>query len=261
LPHPKPYPKCVFCDAKATSREHAIPKWIGKRLGIKDFLAGGHLGRQSRKQPISFRSYRARVFCKPCNTHFKHLEDAVIPLLEPMARGRALGLGSDSQALLALWAAKTAIALIAANNVENPPEATVVVPKDHRIAVRESGRPSDRVWVGFVPWRGTPIISTGEAVVGERTQAGLTDLEGYVVVLAFASIAFKVAGFTRPVPATHVIRGWNPSIRQFWPLTGATVTWPPPGPPYTNMTLGSLLNFVPVRRSRDQTHATASEES
>lgn len=237
----------MFCGARANSREHAIPKWIGKRLGIKDFLAGGHLGRQSRKQPISFRSYRARVFCKPCNSHFKHLEDQVIPLLEPMAKGRTLSLGPDSQALLGLWAAKTGVALIAANNVENP-DATVVMPLDHRLSIREQGRPSDSVWVGVAPWRGTPVISTGEAVLVEKQQRGFPPPETYVAVLAFASIAFKVVGFIAPPPPPLVIRGWSLNIRQLWPHPARMITWPPPGRPFTPAALGTLLNFVPLRR-------------
>lgn len=247
MSHPKPYPRCVFCDARADSREHAVPKWIGRRLGIKEFLPGGGLGRAPRKQPVSFRSYRARIFCKACNAHFKHLEDEVIPLLEPMAKGRALALNPDSQAVLALWASKTAIALIAANNVENPPDATVEVPADHRASVREHGRPSDAVWVGYVPWQGTAIISTGEAVVHDR-EGRDTPFDSYVVVLAFAKVAFKVTGFMEPLPATQVIEGNVSSISQFWPPMHQMLVWPAPGPPGTNDTLGALLNFLPLRR-------------
>jgi hypothetical protein len=96
---------CIFCGAPADSKEHVIPGWISKRLGIKTFLrqtsAGGRVVPQ--KRPISFASHRKRVFCAAWNTHFKHLEDAVIPLLVPMARSFQLALDSESQQLLALW--------------------------------------------------------------------------------------------------------------------------------------------------------------
>ena len=150
MPHPKPYPLCIFCGARANSREHAIPKWMSKRLGIRDYLFTRSSNLTPRKQPISFASHRARIFCRPCNTHFKHLEDKVIPLLVPMAQGRAtISLDSDSQAILALWAAKTAIALVAAT-----PDLREFVPKAHRESVRRDGVPPVESWVGYVPWRG-----------------------------------------------------------------------------------------------------------
>jgi hypothetical protein len=219
-------------------------------LGIKDFLEGGHLAAgRTRKQPISFASYRKHIFCDCCNQHFKRLEDSVIPLAVPMARGLALGLGVDSQEVLALWASKTAIALIAANNVENPPDSAIFVPTDHCVSVREAGRPSDDVWVGYVPWHGSPIVAAGEAVLVDP-QDGVTKFEAYVVVLAFEKVAFKVVGFTTSVPPTHTIHGNRASISQFWPLPGGLIHWPALGPPATNATLGALLNFVPLRTTR-----------
>lgn len=145
-PPVKAVPKCIFCGAKANSREHVIPAWIAKRLGVKEYLAPGDTvvaGGTPRKQPVSFASYRARIFCSDCNTHFKHLEDAVIPLLVPMAKGLTLSLDQTSQALLALWADKTAMALIAAD-----PSQEDVVPLDRHRAVRE-GRVAENTWVAF----------------------------------------------------------------------------------------------------------------
>lgn len=94
---------CLFCDAPANSKEHVIPEWISKRLGVKDFLypdravSPAHV--RPRKQPISFASFRARIFCGDCNEHFGRLEGAVIPLLVPMARGVVLSLDRDTQTL------------------------------------------------------------------------------------------------------------------------------------------------------------------
>ena len=155
---PKPVrgPACIFCDAKADSYEHVIPAWISKRLGIKAFLSAEDAfvtdERRRRRQPISFASYRARVFCSGCNEHFKHLEDDVIPLLVAMARGRTLSLDQTSQTLLARWAHKTAIALIAAASDSRHP-----VPEQHLTAVRTVGVPGDHCRVSFFSWRGGPV--------------------------------------------------------------------------------------------------------
>jgi hypothetical protein len=110
VPHPRPYPRCIFCDEKANSREHAIPKWIGKRLHMRliEMRPVYQLNIQPRKQPIIFGSHRERIFCKGCNAHFKHLEDEAADLVEWMARGRPIVLGAQEQDLLAQWGAKTA---------------------------------------------------------------------------------------------------------------------------------------------------------
>jgi hypothetical protein len=68
-----------------------MPVWISKQLGVKKFLSAEDAfispNRSRRKQDISFASYRSQCFCGGCNTHFKHLEDAVIPLLVPHGQG------------------------------------------------------------------------------------------------------------------------------------------------------------------------------
>ena len=80
---------CIFCGVVDASHEHVIPRWISKQLGLKDqFVANEALmspRRAPRKQPISFASHRSQCFCDGCNTHFKQLEDSVIPLLVSMA--------------------------------------------------------------------------------------------------------------------------------------------------------------------------------
>jgi hypothetical protein len=59
----QPGDSCIFCGAPADSKEHVIPGWISKRLGIKTFLTqtgcGGRVVRQ--KRPISFASHRKRI--------------------------------------------------------------------------------------------------------------------------------------------------------------------------------------------------------
>jgi hypothetical protein len=144
VPYSTPYPSCIFCGAKANSREHAIPKWISKRFNLKGFAEVLGFGYRQWRHQVSFASHRGHIFCKSCNAHFKQLEDEVIPLLVPMASGGSLNLDSEAQAKLALWAVKTTYALIAMQG------AIEQVPEDHRRAVRELGRPVDEVWVAYV---------------------------------------------------------------------------------------------------------------
>jgi hypothetical protein len=236
---PKQRPTCcIFCSAPADSKEHAVPAWISKRLNIRTFLTqtstGGNVS--PRTQPISFASHRVRIFCTGCNTHFKHLEDAVIPLLVPMARGRHLVLDPRSQQLLGLWATKTAMALIAAT--DGPEDA---VPNQHRRAVRDNAEVPDGVWVGFFPWRGEPTIAAGRFVSADGPQK-----TAYGAVLAFAGVGFTVKGFERPDPP-EALDGDVPPFRQFWPPRSSLIEWPSPVVAERTF-LPALMNFPPPRQ-------------
>lgn len=245
MPHPKPYPRCIFCGARANSREHAVPAWIAKRLGVRDFLDPQTALTHKiapRKQPISFASHRARIFCVGCNTRFKHLEDAVIPLLVPMAQGRIVSLGTEPQGLLAEWAAKTAVALIAATS----PELREAVPAEHRRCIREDARPFGESWIGFFPWRGNALIAGGVGVVAAGEGASY---DAYLSVLAFAKIGFVVTGFMKALSPIDALDGDKPSLIRFWPAGGGLVHWPPVGPPLRpGDDVATLLSTAPLRR-------------
>lgn len=242
---PVPSPQCqlcVFCGAKADSHEHVIPKWISKRLAINDQLAPEDaflVGITRRRQPVSLASYRARIFCVGCNTHFKHLEDEVIPLLVPMAKGVSVALNRDSQALLALWANKTAIALVTANA-----ELRQAIPATHRRAVRQ-GHIADDTWVGFFSWTGGPVLSVGRGDI--RDKAGVAEgRESYMATFAFSKIAFSVMGLSEPIRPDEVIDLEPFPVQQFWPTKAQLLHWPAPSSA-DNRLLPVLLNSVPVR--------------
>jgi hypothetical protein len=239
---------CVFCGTRANSKEHLIPAWISKRLGIKDFLSqrdafiAGGLPR--RTQPISFASHRAEVFCDGCNTHFKTLEDEVIPLLVPMAKGMAMALDYVSQQLLSLWATKTAIALLASTDGLGD-----VVPAGHRRAIREEARVPDEVFVGFFGWSGSPIVATGSPSLRSET----AEHKGYAAILTFAQVGFYVIGLSERLPPSEMIAGDSLPVRQFWPLSNQLVGWPPLVR-LDNAQLPSLLALAPIRRMSDGPH-------
>ena len=121
---------CIFCGAKADSNEHAIPAWVARRLHLKghelEYLAERSQIPSGRKQKISVAGHRARILCKPCNTHFGQLEEEAIPILVWMAMNRAVKLGTDEQRILARWGAKTGFALLATED-----ELRANFPYDH----------------------------------------------------------------------------------------------------------------------------------
>jgi hypothetical protein len=243
-PPTKPAALCIFCGAKADSMEHVVSAWISKQLGIKKFLypdrapRRGDVGRAS--QPISFASFRARIFCKGCNKHFKGLEDQVMPVIVPMARGRSISLDRETQALLALWAAKTAIALIATD-----PKLRDLVPMEHRRAVREESRLPDDIMVGLCAWRGEPAISIGHGGItnprGEKQKRS-----AYMAVLAFAGFGFFVTGFSDSIRPGEIIDGERPPVHQFWPPRTPLFNWPP-SISADERILPGLAGWVPLR--------------
>lgn len=234
--------QCTFCAAPADSREHVVPAWISKRFGITEFLSADDafiVGGTRPKHPISFASYRARVICGPCNSHFKTLEDAVIPLLVPMGRGMTLSLNEESQELLALWAAKTALSLMAAR-----PEGHNLRLHTHGQAVRLGQIPAG-TWIAYMSWHGGPIISTayGGAV---RPALPRSESEIYGVILTFADVGFYVISFLDGVPSGADIGGAPQPLRQCWPVQRRYLSWPPPT--VDNRILPALLSFTPLHR-------------
>jgi hypothetical protein len=214
---PKPE-SCFCCDGPADSSEHLIPEWVSKRLGVRDIVyvveeTDG--GMRRRKQPISFASHRARILCGDCNEHFGLLEQKVIPLLVPMARGVTLSLNAETQALLALWAAKTGAFLSGAE-----PALRDTIPPEHGPTIR-AGKVPPGVWVGFFEWAGGVSLSTSRTAVEGPWGAA----ETYHAILAFAKLGIVVAGLSTPntpkaVPAERAGR-----LHQFWPPCAPLVHW------------------------------------
>lgn len=222
---PKRGGSCIFCGARADSLEHVIPRWISKRLGIRDIISmEGSIqpGPHPRRQPVSFASYRALIFCTGCNTHFKQLEDAVIPILVPMARGLTLSFGEAERALPARWCLKTAIALISAE-----PGDEEKVPLAHRRALREEDRILADTWIGIFRWQGEPVIMTGEGITRNQRRPALVR-EGYAAMLAFEGFGFYVTAFNEPIGPGAQLAGARPPMIRIWPPRGGFTHWPPP---------------------------------
>jgi hypothetical protein len=217
--------RCIFCGAKANSKEHVIPEWISKRLGIKQIISMEGSIQSSpnpRRRPISFGSYRAPIFCEDCNTHFKHLEDAVIPLIVPMAKGLAFSLGAQERELLALWSVKTAVSLLSAE-----PGDQEAVPLEHRKALRERGEFVADTWVGVFRWHGEPVIMSGDGIATNRKNPGLVR-ETYGAMLAFEGFGFYVTAFKEPIGAGARLCGDRPPMLSIWPPRSGLVHWPVP---------------------------------
>jgi hypothetical protein len=214
---------------------------MSKRLGIKDLMISRSGNLPQRRQPISFASHRARIFCSNCNTHFKHLEDEVIPILVPMAQGRTLSLGTDNQTTLALWAAKTAMALVATT-----PGLRDFVPQSQRDSVRYAGVPPAECWAGFVPWRGRAVqVYVSDNTLTSPPQHPAAGNQSWSVVFVFKKAGFKVLGFIDPLPVGYKIDGGAFPVAQVWPRRPGLLHWPSPDPA-READFVKLIAFAPL---------------
>jgi hypothetical protein len=237
---PKPIRLCIFCESKADSREHAIPKWVAKRFPELRAVELYHLPESTisttRRQPIRFSTHRERIFCKGCNKHFKHLEDDALHIIEWMARGRAVQLNDDEQRLVAAWGAKTGYALIAAEK-----EHHELVPRSHMAWLRQHGSPHEDSYVGYGSWnvRAFKGINSQELRSPDNDEIAY---RAYSVVLTFAKLALKVFGLVdSPIPDHHL--GYDrPLLRQVWPPLDRSLVWPTPSIGHAQI-FGQLLTL------------------
>lgn len=213
---------CLFCPEKATTKEHIIPKWLAKACGLR----GAYLGattpdaRAARHQPISFKSHRKRFFCAECQTHFKHLEDAAKPFVEPMCQRSPIELDAEAQRIVARWFAKTGIALIASE-----PKSTDTVPSWQRYVVRQGDSPADGMWVGVAMYDGLAQKDVQTSLDDEPGDAEDEPRMLYSGVLSFGWIAFKLFG----VDKTRAEDRWYryADVTQLWPPDTPLLNWPP----------------------------------
>lgn len=145
------------------------------------------------------------------------LEDVAMPLLVPLARGRTLSLGTDSQELIGLWAAKTAIAIVAADRDLQP-----AIPQEHPRAVR-SGQIPEHTWIFVLRWHGEPLLANAAFLPDDRSEWR----DGYAALLAFREFAMFVVGADSTIPIDVRPITTLPSPLQIWPRTQQFIHWPP----------------------------------
>lgn len=63
--------RCIFCGARVNSREHAIPEWLSKRMGIRELgFHPGHFGEDEGlelRPLIKCEHLKTKQVCKGCN--------------------------------------------------------------------------------------------------------------------------------------------------------------------------------------------------
>lgn len=216
---------CVFCPKDATTYEHVIPAWLPRHLGLSGVILDRRKGKigETRKIDGPFGAIRAKILCDDCQRHFARLEAEVKPLLLPMIDGQPTPAYLYwQQRYIALWATKTAYALLAREGWPLPRE-------EERHWLRETQEPSPWTLVLAVPYGGTELRFIHEPRQWPDIPSEKPDepVETYSVVMVFGRVAFRVFGFLKAPPSFAMGEPrYEDESGRIVPL--AVRFWPPP---------------------------------
>ena len=106
---------CMFCQEQASSKEDIWPQWLTKQFPLSDTSCmeaergGQKLGTWKNKSP---KLLPARCVCGSCNSGWmSKLEVEMKPIVESILDKQLRVLDASSQAVISVWAIKTAMAL------------------------------------------------------------------------------------------------------------------------------------------------------
>jgi len=195
--------RCLFCGSTADGRDRGIPAWTVDHV-------------------ISSR----RCVCETCNGGWmSRLEQAALPLVEPLMRDLPVTLTQDQAATLAAWGVKIAMVL-----ERLTPDATSSFYTDEeRAALRQTWTIPSWTGVWLSRYIGQEAIAVGHTV----ETAGNGRCTGYLTTLANRHVAMQVLsvrghdGHARPMILRAHAGAWARSTIRIWP-TRPHIQWPPP---------------------------------
>lgn len=244
---------CAFCGSiEPLTREHVFGQWVSK-IGL-DLSPVRHkagplngLPRDMGEQP----PYRQTVkkFCASCNNGWmSQLEGAAQRVLTPLVLGELGAIASEDQAVIAMWAQKTALTAMLLSSEEQREGGYGLSQAEYRALYERRDRmePLDasRFWVGryegmagFWAVRVTPLAVR---IPG----APEPDLpQGYAMTIVLGELILHGLRFT--TPALEVDVTMDLGMPQLWP-SHVSVSWPA-GQPCTE---ASFLRFADVKMLR-----------
>lgn len=216
--------QCFCCPAPADSREHVLPAWVARYLG----LAGRKFEHTTARNVAEYgevpaTNFRARILCRTCNGAFGTLEDAAKPRLIPLIDGQNAILDGEDQEVIAAWAVKTVFMQLAATRKRRS------VPIGHRRHLRQTLTPppagcrvgiarygGDRLRLRAGRWVNTPAPGRGD----------MRNVHPYTGVITIGALLLMVWG-ARRVPRDARIELRRHQVRQIWPIAERSLPWPP----------------------------------
>jgi hypothetical protein len=212
---------CIYCGAPATSKEHAIPKWIPRYFGLqREVMEHTRARGIPRIASVRFDDYAGRFYCRDCHTRVNRtIENPAIPVLKRLFPLGAGTLQPEEQQLLAAWGAKTAYA------VWGRMQKRRGVAVAHRRQLIKSGSPHRHVYVSYSRCTGDRIRVIFARTEIKSAQDGATTWV-YDCVLALGNVAIKVWGPAEPARNTKYKTPTSLAAR-VWPPDVEIGRWPP----------------------------------
>lgn len=222
--------RCRFCGQPGASKEHILGRWIGRTYtadpppGLSFHLRHETVtpdGTLKTTKTAKGTAFVTRAFCESCNTGWMaRLEDRVKPVLGAMLLRRVpLTLSVDDQAVLALWATKTALA----SQTQEPHDSMWARAEDFRgLYDKQAPLPGSQVWIGArEQWH--PAMYRGHSTALH----GSEDLDGFGAVVSVRFAVMWVLVPSRPRPPLRLFGPSAMAMKPIWPGLGRTVVWPP----------------------------------
>jgi hypothetical protein len=258
---------CMLCSSVDNpTDEDVIPKWLLRAFKVEEgsTIVSVREEHGAKHDVRTLRHFQVTLdggLCKTCNNErFSGLEQAVQPILEPMAvRCEPAVLDLDSQRLLAVWAVKTVYLLELASRQRYPgarpvegyePSAAEVgwllAQLEQRPARLIEPPPRSMVWLACWDCKTPNAVNRASTVNYAPSAAPLPTPDGGEVAGQFTTLAVGFAAFqvfTVDYVQAQVCEAavWNPgppdsiahAVRLIWPhrLRAADVVWPPPAFP------------------------------
>ncbi len=223
--------KCMFCQEQASSKEDIWPQWLTKRFPLSDasFMeaerGGQKLGTWKNNSP---KLLPARCVCGICNNGWmSRLEVEMKPIVESILDKQLTVMDASSQAVISVWALKTAMVLEALY-----PERVYFYSEDERKKIRAISTIPNRTSIWIASCVNQPnIYSVGKDL---RTAQGVNEAKAYVTTMAFGSLAIQVASIRvlanipKKVKITYDSREgpWDKTLLQVWPIIRQSQQWP-----------------------------------
>jgi hypothetical protein len=223
---------CMFCQEKVSSREDIWPQWLTKRFPLSEAShmegeRGGYkLGRWQTKTPKLLPS---KCVCGNCNNGWmSRLESEMKPIVVSILDEQLRALDASSQAVIAVWAIKTAMALEALY-----PERVFFYSENERQNMRVVSAIPERTTIWIAKCVNQPnIYSVGKDL---RTAPGENEVKAYVTTMAFGSLTLQVLSIRIPASLPNEISitydsregPWDKTLLRVWPLIPNSQQWPP----------------------------------
>jgi hypothetical protein len=241
--------RCVFCGTRKVSREHVIPKWVGKvlpRSPESRWLHTSESDSSSERWETDALSFTVKRVCRPCNHGWMETEIEVParPILTPKIQGRPTELTPVAQERVATWAVKTHMMA----QYRHKPLRPVIEEQRQWLFENKNPLPKSRVWlaayVGHLRHGAWGRVQNFSLFAPESPEVGPADVfDAEMMTLCIGHLvlqSFKWSGAVEEFELS-LPDSLGPFVTPIWPPSPLILTWPPS---WTIDNEESLSNFA-----------------